>query len=181
MRSASSCNTAGAEGCRMARVGQAVSLAPPTFEVKPCGSNLVAPIALYPHALVSQLWWERGRRARVSWGAALRTGGWDMRTQFHHMTDAACDGGLDANRTQAAEAQACQWRQEGGTGAAERGTRVSLPPDAPESSIAGSCPEAHAPDHPCRREGRVLPVGTMRNSHAPHDASITARSALYAC
>ena len=30
----------------MARVGQAVSLAPPTFEVKPCGSNLVAPIAL---------------------------------------------------------------------------------------------------------------------------------------
>ena len=53
MRAGSSCNTAGAEGCRVARVSQAVYLAPPTFEVKPCGSNLVAPIALYPHALVS--------------------------------------------------------------------------------------------------------------------------------
>jgi hypothetical protein len=55
MRAESSYNTAGAEGCRMASVGQAVYLAPPTFEVKPCGSNLVAPIALYPHSLVSQI------------------------------------------------------------------------------------------------------------------------------
>ena len=48
MRAGSSCNTAGAEGCRMASVGQGVYLAPQTFEVKPCGSNLVVPIALYP-------------------------------------------------------------------------------------------------------------------------------------
>ena len=32
----------------MTSVGQGVSLAPQTFEVKPCGSNLVVPIALYP-------------------------------------------------------------------------------------------------------------------------------------
>jgi MscS family membrane protein len=85
--------------------------------------------------------------------------GFAFPSQIHYF---ARDGGLDVDRTQRAEAHVRQWREEGHLPFPDftpeqvqrmRGTIVYPPPGSPQSSAAGSGPDAHSHDGLVPTEG----------------------------